>query len=234
MVPCVYCLSTATLRDEQILLRGRSVYLCAPRGQLVEGFLAVAPYACASALSRLPVEWLAELERMTALVEAFYAEAYGRSSWLFYEQGRGGAGAPHDPRGQFPFHAHLCALPLDVDLHAALATQLEPIAITRLEDLTSAVCNGTYVYVARRDSGGGRHRAVYMPQTPAMRAELEQSRLKPLIAALAGLPGRGYCRTCAGDRELASLIARFARWRTSASIGDDDACGRRSSSTIGG
>ena len=44
MKRCVFCLDTGALRDDQVLLYGDAMYACAPRGQLVEGFAAIAPY----------------------------------------------------------------------------------------------------------------------------------------------------------------------------------------------
>jgi len=219
MGACVYCLSTAALRDDQILLRGRGLYLCAPRGQLVEGFLAVAPYACIGALSRLPRASLDELERTIAMVGSFYAEAYGCRSWLVYEQGRGGGGASFDAEAGFPFHAHLCALPIDVDLHTTLADRFTAMEISCLQDLPATVGETPYLFVDGRDGSGRRRRAVYLPSTPSMRATLERSRLKPIIAELIGLPERGTWRAYAGDDELASLIAR---WRRSPRFGHED------------
>jgi hypothetical protein len=47
---CVYCLHNGYLSGEQVLLRGENFYLCAPNGQIVEGFLAIVPYDCSGAL----------------------------------------------------------------------------------------------------------------------------------------------------------------------------------------
>src|SRR5437763_912232 len=90
MIPCVYCLRSGRLRREQILLRGRHLYLCAPRGQLVEGYLVVAPYECTGCLADLPAAFIPELVRLKKMVEEFYATAYGVWSATFYEQGRDG------------------------------------------------------------------------------------------------------------------------------------------------
>jgi len=222
MGECVFCLSTAALHDNQVLSRGRSVYVCAPRGQLIEGFLAVAPYACVGALSRLPAEVFDEIERALATVVSFYRDAYGRGSWLVYEQGRGGGGASTDAVAGFPFHAHLCALPIDVDLHTALARRFTAMEIGALRDLPATAGDAPYLYIDGVDAGGCRRRSVYLPMTPPLRAELERSRLKPLIAALAGLPERGTWRAYPGDAELAALRRRFAQWRGSAPFGHDD------------
>src|SRR5437762_7776005 len=120
MIPCVYCLRSGRLRREQILLRGRHLYLCAPRGQLVEGYLVVAPYECTGCLADLPAAFIPELVRLKKMVEEFYATAYGVWSATFYEQGRAGGGARAE---EFPLHAHLCCLPLTLDVHPLLASR---------------------------------------------------------------------------------------------------------------
>src|SRR3954451_208395 len=75
MACCVYCLGTSVLRGDQILFRGRDLYLCAPLGQTVEGYLVIAPYRCTDCLAHLPLSSFSELLRINHLVEAFCAEA---------------------------------------------------------------------------------------------------------------------------------------------------------------
>ena len=212
MAACVFCLGSASLSDGQILHRGRSMYLCAPRGQMVEGFLAVAPYECVGALALLPPESFIELERFSTMIESFYVEALGCPSWLIYEQGRGGGGASADLEAGFPFHAHLCAVPISVDLHEPLSERFTAYEISSVGELRSIPRHQPYLYVDGQDRHGRRRRVVYLPSTPEMSGDLERSRLKPLIAELAGIPDRGHWRDYADDDELASLTARFTRW----------------------
>ena len=212
MKRCVFCLENAALRDDQILMRGDLMYACAPRGQLVEGFAAVAPYACIGSLSQLTREALTELEEMIATLGRFYAETYGCEGWLLYEQGRGGGGSTVDPQDGFPMHTHLCALPLDVDLHAALAERFRSVPIRGAADLADAV-DGPYLFVERRDRQDRRCARVYLPSSPDTRRELESSRVRPLVAALAGMPERGDWRDYPGDAELAAAVTRFHAWR---------------------
>lgn len=212
MKRCVFCLGHGALRDEQILVRGHALYLCAPRGQLVEGFAAIAPYSCVGSLSQLPPACFTELEEMIATLGAFYAEAYGCHRWLLYEQGRGGGGLTVDPQDGFPIHTHLCALPLDLDLHAALTERFQSIPIGNAADLAGAV-DGPYLYVERREGAQRCDARLYVPTSPETRRALEASRLRPLVAALAGRPERGDWRDYPGDAELHSAIARFDTWR---------------------
>lgn len=202
MVPCVYCLDNGVLRSEQIVWRGRDLYLCAPRGQLVEGYLVAAPYRCTGCLAELPNDQFAELLRIKQLIARFYRCAYGLRSALFYEQGRAGGGPV---AAGFPLHAHLCGLPLDLDVHPVLAARYPSRPVGGLTELPAVAAGVPYVYLDSR----ARER-VYLPADEADRTELERLRLKPEIATLAGVPERGHWRDHPGDRELEQLIGRFA------------------------
>ena len=205
---CVYCLDNALLVPSQVLLRGANLYLCAPRGQLTEGFLAVAPYRCIGCLAMLPPEWYAELEEIERVVASFYADSYGGAGATFYEQGRAGGGATAEQAGGFPLHAHLCCLPLAPDLDSLLH-RYRHARISGWSELPTAAEGGPYVYVS---SGGVR--SVYVARRAEDRAHLARLRLKPEIAALMGVPERGYWRDYPGDEELELLVAKFARWHT--------------------
>jgi len=212
MKRCVFCLENGVLRADQILLRGKRVYACAPRGQLVEGFAAIAPYACVGSVSQLSRESVAELDEMVEMLGRFYRETYGCERWLLYEQGRGGGGLTVDPQDGFPIHTHLCALPLDIDLHAALAERFRSVSIRGTVDLANTV-DGPYLYVERRDHKDRRDARLYLPSSPETRRELESSRVRPLVAALAGMPERGDWRDYPGDAELEAAVARFEAWQ---------------------
>jgi hypothetical protein len=206
----VFCLGNGHLREEQILERGDHLYLCAPRGQLLEGCLIIAPYRCIGCFARAPASHYAELERIQCVVEAFYADAYGVTGATFYEQGRAGGGAVIDANGGFPHHAHLACVPLALDLHPLLAREH-----VTLDGPLSAV-RSPYVYVDCLD-----RRAVYVPGSRAGWAALEQLRLKPTVARLVGLAERGDWRAHPGDRELGRVIERFREYRTRLGAGHE-------------
>ena len=206
---CVYCLSSNELLREQILVRGHDFYLCAPRGQLVEGYLAIAPYRCIGCLAVLPRPWFDELQRMKALVADFYRDAYGIPNSTFYEQGRAGGGAAEDAAGGFPLHAHLCSLPLQVGIEQLLASRFVETRVSGPGDICDAAGNKPYVYVET-----DRACFVYVPATRERESELERMRLKPEIATLLGIPERGHWRAYPGDRELEQLIRRFSAFMT--------------------
>ena len=211
---CVYCLDTRALRPDQILLRGERFYVAAPRGQLVEGYLAIAPYDCLGSLSLMARQDLDEVTRLQSVCARFYRDVYRVRAPLFYEQGRGGGGATVDPDGDFPIHAHLCGLPLRLELHGYLAERYDARPVSGFHGLREAVAGNPYIY-ADCGTGSSRRACAYVARTPADRADLERSRVKPMVAHLIGLADRGDWRTYPGDRELGRLIQRFADWRKS-------------------
>lgn len=204
-VTCVFCLGNRALTERQILLRGAHLYLTAPRGQLIEGCLIVAPYECIGCFAHAPTSYLEELTALQTVVGRFYAEAYGVTRPSFYEQGRAGGGAVRDPLGGFPYHAHMCYLPLDVDLHPLLRDH-ERVAVSGPRDTADASAGRPYAYVA----AAGRH-AVYVPRTVDGWRSLEQLRLKPRVAEYIGLGGRGNWRDYPADDALERVADSFQR-----------------------
>jgi hypothetical protein len=210
---CVYCLQNNELRKDQILLRGGGFYLCAPRGQIVEGYLVIAPYSCIGCLSRLPSNYFLELDWIMGVVTDFYKEVYQMTHATVYEQGRAGGGAVIDAAGGFPHHAHLCFLPLSIDLHTPLASQYVQRSLSGLHELPIVAGNRPYLYVECTYDEGDLEKCLYVARSDDGRRELENKRLKSTIATLMGLPERGNWREYPGDRELDRVIQHFAAFR---------------------
>lgn len=206
-ITCVYCLQNGHLRDEQVLLRGDAFYLCAPRGQLIEGFLVIAPYRCMGCLAQLPDREIDELLAMQELVRAFYARTYDTRAMLFYEQGRAGGGALTDPNDRFPLHAHLCGLPAAVNLHGYLRHRYLPVPVSSLAGLATAVHGQPYLYVETSDQ-----RLAYLARLGVQSVEIEGARLKPVIARLMGISERGDWRAYPGGRELQRLVENWRQY----------------------
>lgn len=121
-----------------------------------------------------------------------------------------GGGASVDKAGGFPLHAHLCCLPVTVDLHATLVRECVRKPVASPYELASVAPKIPYVYVESMNE-----KSAYVASSREGRFELEQKRLKPTIATLMGFPERGYWRTYPGDRELALLIERWRSvWRS--------------------
>jgi diadenosine tetraphosphate (Ap4A) HIT family hydrolase len=204
---CVYCLENGHLSSEQVLWRGRHFYLCAPRGQLIEGFLVIAPYACATAITKLPHVVFDELVAMQTRVRQFYAATYKTTAALFYEQGRGGGSERVDPVDQFPLHAHLCCLPAALNLHAVLGRKYQAIPLSAgIPQLPDSVRGRPYIYV---DASG--ESMAYIALRDSQVQEIASARLKPIVADLLGLGERADWRAYPGERELWEVIVNWRR-----------------------
>jgi len=203
---CVYCLDSGQLTPEQVLLRGEHFYLCAPRGQMVEGFLVIAPYRCYNALAKAPLDVFDELRSIQNRVRRFYGDVYKIREPLFYEQGRGGGGARTDPADRFPLHAHLCSLPARVDLHALLGQRYLRLPAADAAMLPEIVCDRPYFYVEACSQS-----AAYVANQHEQVLEIEKSRLKPIVAELMGISERGDWRSYPGERELMEVIKNWRR-----------------------
>jgi len=210
---CVFCLKNVLITDQQILKRGASFYLCAPRGQITEGYLAIAPYLCIGSLSQVPAQFFSELTRLKRVVEDFYRSAYRVTQATFYEQGRAGGGAAIDQVGGFPLHAHMCCLPVPLDLHTVLAQHYVRRDVLGAHELPEATRGEPYVYVEGMDASGSYRRSAYVAGSHQARSELEHMRLKPMIAGLMGLPDRGDWRAYPGDGELREAVMKFGSYK---------------------
>jgi len=204
---CVFCLGNKVLQKKQIVFRGSASYLAAPLGQWMEGYLTIAPYQCGSSLSQLPKAILQEVSNFQAFTERFYREEYGCENQIFYEQGRAGGGATYDKTGQFPYHAHLCGLPVNFDLHSMLGKRYQRIELDDLRALPDTVEDQPYI-LAKADS----LLAVYVGGSKSARHELEHSRLTPQIAKSLNRAERSHWRDYPGYQELNNLLIRLRRY----------------------
>lgn len=211
---CVFCPGNGHLETNQYLWRGRFAYLCAPRGQLVKGFLAVAPFRCVGSMAALTVEELSECAHICRIIESFYQTSYGVDAWTFYEQARGGGGRRTDPVGGFPLHAHLCGVPRYAPLHGFLARRYRAVSVAKLEELAVCATASPYVYVMTCRSGV-RVRRVYQAREAHQQEQIESMRLKPVLAELLGLGGCADWRAYPGDHERGRLIERFGAFVSS-------------------
>ena len=208
---CVYCLGNGILSDEQVLVRGDAAMLCAPRGQIVEGWLAIAPVDHVGSISQLRPAALAEAAALQQVMLDFYRMAYGATDVTFYEQGRAGGGDVSDPELGFPHHAHLCGVPVALDVGRSLDGRFAATEVDGPGDVALTAGGEPYLYLERRGPAASTRR-VYQPRSEAERDVLRSMRLKPLLAELLGCPERGDWRRYPGDEELRRVIADFARF----------------------
>lgn len=205
---CVFCLDNKVLQDKQIIFRGSASYLAAPLGQWMEGYLTIAPYQCGSCLSQLPVATLQEISNFQAFIERFYRVEYGCDNQIFYEQGRAGGGASYDEIGRFPYHAHLCGLPVNFDLHSMLGKRYQRIELDDFRALPQTVVDQPYI-LAKADN----LLAAYIGGSELVRLELEHSRLTPQIAKSLNRAERSNWRDYPGHQELNNLLIRLRRYQ---------------------
>lgn len=226
---CAFCqtdeaaeAATGQIAPDQIVYRGEHVYVCVPLGQVIPGFLIIAPYTCdpglggAACMAGLPEGALRELHLLKGLVQRFFREVLDVHDPIFYEQGRAGGGSRHDATGRFSHHAHLCCFPGHVDVVDWLADHYFPTRMESLRDLPGALrTKGAqpYVYldtVQRR--GSERSDLLFTGESPSQQAELGVLRLKEPITELLGLPGRANWRAWPGHDDVAritELVAPF-------------------------
>lgn len=209
---CVYCLDTGVMGPDQVLLRGETCYISAPRGQLIEGYVVVAPYACVGAMALVDERTSAEVARFRDVVGDFFREAYGVEAPIFYEQGRGGGGMRCDPTKRFPYHAHLCGLPVTIDAHSAMTERFTRAPVTTLRALGRVVAGVPYAYVDGVDHDRDIRRAAYLPGSPHDTRELEGLRFKPILAELLGLADRADWRVYPGDAARQRVVEKFSRF----------------------
>jgi diadenosine tetraphosphate (Ap4A) HIT family hydrolase len=211
-IKCVFCLDTGSLDARQVLQRSSSAYLAAPLGQVVEGFLTIAPYRCVSSLSQLAAEELADVVALQTLARRFLDVVYGVKSTICYEQGRGGDGSRLDSADGFPLHAHLCILPVTPPLGDRLAESarshlkrhFRKRQLSALNELPRACSGQPYLYLE------APYPTVFTGRNDVERRELSRARLKLLLTDLAGVPARANWRTCPGYEELNRLIQNWS------------------------
>jgi len=119
-----------------------------------------------------------------------------------------------DALGRFPHHAHLCCLPLALDLHGLVARDHAAVPVADASAAALASAGRPYVYVVASGT-----RAVYLARSTEGDRSLEQIRLKPRIAEVLRLSGRGDWRAYPGDEELDRVIDRFAGHRATDGVG---------------
>ena len=188
---CVFCLKNKILNDEQILLRGEYLYLCAPLGQITEGYLIISPYSCnidigsrLGCLSSFNKNMFSELIIFKNIVKEYYKYRYGNYHPVFYEQGRAGGDKIYDTSGRFPHHAHFCGVPKNLNIHSILSSKYEEIKINSISEIVRYKSKGAYILVDSYDKNYSKKISLYTSYNELQEMELEKFRLKPIIFEL--------------------------------------------------
>jgi hypothetical protein len=213
---CPFCFPAA-ITPHQLLVATEHFHVLALVGQLVEGFLGIMTHVCRDGSTRLrcmddiSVRSVGELEALIELVVAFYHREYGARA-LLYEHGRGGGGRSSLPGGDFVFHPHLCALPGDLEIHDELRARFSYRFPARLSMLKAVIGSRPYLYVHTPESARHPEPTVYYATDDRMAADLEGISVKHLLIELNAIDAVADWRRCPGEREMASLVAKFTSW----------------------
>jgi hypothetical protein len=213
---CPFCFPAA-ITPHQLLVATEHFHVLALAGQLVEGFLGIMTHACRDGPTRLrcmddiSVRSVGELEALIELVVTFYHDEYGAPA-LLYEHGRGGGGRSSLPGGDFVFHPHLCALPGNLEIHGELRTCFSHRSPARLSTLRTVIGSRPYLYIHTPESARYPQPTVYYAADDRMAAHMEGISVKHLLVELNALDAVVDWRRYPGEREMASMVAKFTSW----------------------
>lgn len=223
--PCAFCghgnaLHGEPVLSDQILARGQHFYLCAPLGQIVEGFLIVAPYTCRCpktkrlfrCFAHIQDYELEELNRIIKIIAQFYRNYYGCNMFTQYEQGRAGGGASYDENGRFYHHAHLCHIPANVDLRPSLSAEFASVHLDSIGSIKNVSNGEPYLFLSNINSDGLTQSTIYLPRDNITRRRLEHIRLKDIIAKTLGCPEKWNWRAYPGTDEIDTVRQQFVEF----------------------
>lgn len=211
---CPFCKPKETF-SSQLLLVGRHFYMIAPKGQMVEGYIFIAPFYCQSpshyfgCFAHIRQEQVPELRLMRKIVGDFYQSCYGGVPGIYYEQGKAGAGDVWNPSGRFRYHAHFCCFPLALNLHPILSQKFPFEAIDDYGQIPVVARDMPYWYVECLDASGVYVKRIYDVSGTDYQ---EHTFIRPIIAQEIGLPERANWRNYVGDAEIEATVAKFAAW----------------------
>lgn len=119
---CVFCDYKSSFKKEQIIYENEKYYVCIPKGQIVEGFLILAPkdHEEFNCLAEAGTMFIDDILKSIVWIKEFYRIMYKCDDFIIYEQGRGCGNAYIDVVGGFFHHMHLCFMPKTFDFGCLL------------------------------------------------------------------------------------------------------------------
>ncbi len=211
---CRFCFPVA-FAPAQLLLASPNFYVIVPRGQAVEGHLAIYTHRCGDRARRLRClddlreTEVAELAQVADVVQAFYRAIY-RSGALFYEHGRGGGSERADPTEGHGYHPHLCALPIDVDVGTLLGPRFSGSRAVALPHIREQIGARPYLFVSAADDRSATVGKAYYDRQGEQ--ALRAWSLKRALAESLGLEGQWDWRLDDNREWLAAVAAKFDAW----------------------
>ena len=171
---CVFCNIEDNFSPEQMIYHNDRFYLCVPKGQIVEGFLILSTYQHVKCMSELSKSDFSMIEEIICLVNKFYSYAYQVSDFVIYEQGRAGGGAEYDTMSYFPYHFHLCFLPIKYDFFSYLDQYFDFKIVDKMEEVISIKKPYFYIW-------SGKEKRIYFGKNKEGDKMLETYRFKKII-----------------------------------------------------
>ena len=200
--PCPYCeeFEEGFLRVEgenlgnRILLETPDFVVFPTLGCFVEGYLLIATRVHYVGIGQMPSTLNQELEKIQKKVRDALSTIYGVSP-VFFEHG---SVSTEKCGGNSIFHAHLHALPVEVDVVGELSQRFSCEPITDLARLQSIHSDGS-PYLFWENGNGSRF--VFK-----VTSEIPSQFLRQLIAEKLGIPKRWNWRTYPGLEEMKRTI----------------------------
>lgn len=195
---CVFCNTKDSFKDEQILYKGKYFYLVVPKGQIVDGFLIIAPYSCdisnggIISLSTASNEVFNELKALIKHIKKFYKYSYNIDSFSYYEQGRGAEGKIRDDLNDFPIHSHVCTLPSTYNFQEYMKNNYNEVLLNQLEDINKVKTH----YLLLSTCGNIERICAYTGKNQEQIEELSHFRFKKIIADLLNCHEKEQWRMC--------------------------------------
>ena len=164
-------------------------------GQIIEGCLLIIPRMHYYSISALPNQIQDNFREITERVRERLRKDYG--SAILLEHGSvtqmGCAGACIE-------HAHLHAVPINIDIKSIVSTSFRPILIPSLKDLWSSPPNKDYLYYESTNS----ECFLFEPEKP-----LPCQYFRRIVAAAIGCPNDWDWRTHIGTQKVRSVTKKL-------------------------
>lgn len=210
---CLFCNPRKSFAPNQILLEGQYFYLFAPKGQIIEGYIILAPYSCTTirfqSLADTPSNYMAELLNFVNIIQLFFKTCYGIKHGVFFEHGRAGICLTYKHSWSDCYHAHLCCYPVDINLHDVLMKQYSARQIKDCSVIPMVAKDRRYLYLESVNAFGGVSRNIFYVSDDCV---IERGFLRGMLADRLGCQERADWRTYPGEKEIASTSIRFSQF----------------------
>lgn len=173
---CRFCYPLNSKNFALVLKETKNFYVIPSIGPIVEGYLLICSKKHFPSCGNLPIKLYPEFEKLKREVQRVFLKVY--QGFTFFEHGKTKACA-HNGNDAHCFHAHLHALPTDIDILEVLTKNLgKPIRISSLKEIPNYLQDSPYLYYEIRENK-------YLWSAPI---DLRQQFFRWLIAEKLGIP----------------------------------------------